>query len=274
MVKEWKKQQVEELKKLLKSSNVVGIIDLDMLPAAQLQKIKTALKQKIIIKVIKKTILERALAEEKQEKLKEKLGRMPAILFTQENPFKLYKLLKQNQSPSDAKENAETPMDIIIKAGPTDFTPGPIIGAFGKFKIKVKTEAGKISIIQDATILKKGERFTQEMCAFLKQMNIKPLKTGLRLASAYENGIIYLSNMLEIDENVFNTNLTKAVVHASNLAIEIAYATKENIILLLTKAHLGAKNLGTEAGITTKDLIAELIMKAHNQAIIIEKVKK
>ncbi|MBR9679093.1 MAG: 50S ribosomal protein L10 [Nanoarchaeota archaeon] len=267
MVQEWKKQKVKKLKNELKNAKVVGIVDLDELPAKQLQSIKKSLNQKIHLKITKKSILRRALKGEKQEKLLENLGRMPALIITNENPFKIFKTLKQNQSNTYAKAGQTIPENITIPAGPTEFGPGPMISEFGALGIKTKIEKGKITIQNDTVILKDGDTITLQQASFLQKMDIKPMKIGINLVSAYDDGTVFLKNVLNIDENAFMNNLTLASQHAFNLSVEARIFTKENVEIFLTQASNHAKNLGMEATIYDKDLIQDQLLKAHNQAI-------
>lgn len=266
MVQEWKKQKVKKLKEELKNAKVVGIVDLDSLPAKQLQSIKKSLNQKMELRITKKSVLQRALKGEKQEKLLENLGRMPALIITSENPFKLFKILKQNQSDTYAKAGQTIPTNITIPAGSTEFGPGPMISEFGALGIKTKIEKGKISIQKDTVMLKEGDEITLQQASFLQKMDIKPMKIGINLVSVYDNGTVFLKNVLDIDENAFMNNLQLASQHAFNLSVEAMIFTKENVEIFLTKANSHAMNLGMEATIYDKDLIQDQLLKAHNQA--------
>lgn len=266
MVQDWKKQKVKRIKDELKDAKVVGLVDLEMLPAKQLQQMKKSMQKNLRLVVTKKSILQRALKDEKQERLLDNLGRMPALILSSDNPFKLFKTLKQNQSSAYAKPGQTSPEDISVKEGPTDFGPGPMISEFGLMGVKTKLDKGKITILNDTVILKKGGLITPQQASFMQKMEIKPMRIGLKLVSVFEDGIIFSRDVLDIDEEQFMQNIKLASQHAFNLSVETRVFTKENIELFLTQASNHAKNLGMEAIICNKDLIREQLQKAHYQA--------
>ncbi len=46
--------------------------------------------------------------------------------------------------------------DILLSAGNTGLSPGPLIGKFGALGVRTRIEAGNIWIATDATVCKKG----------------------------------------------------------------------------------------------------------------------
>jgi large subunit ribosomal protein L10 len=267
MVKEWKKEKVKKLKAELEKTKVVGLIDLDSLPAKQLQKIKKSLKGKAELRITKKSVLERALKEGKQEKLLETTSRMPSLILTPENPFKLFKTLKENETDAYAKPGQEAPTDITISAGPTEFGAGPMLSEFGALGVKTKLEKGKITVLNDAVILKKGEVITPQVASLMQKLDIKPVRIGLNMVAACDDGTVFLKNVLDVDEEEFRQRLGQAWQHAYNLSVEAIIFTKDNVEAFLTQASTQAKSLGMEATIINKELIEEQLLKAHNQAI-------
>ncbi len=267
MAQEWKKQKVSELKEELANFPVVGIVDMKGLPNKQLQRIKKEVGNKLILKMTKKSILLRALEGSIQEKLKEHLGVMPAIFFTRENPFKLFKILKKSMVPAFAKAGDILPSDVKVSDGPTDFMPGPIISEFSKFKIKTKVEGGKIAILQETTVAHEGDTVTGELASFMQKMGIKPMKIGLNLECVQEEGVIYDKNVLDIDEQEYLDRIALASRHALNLSVEAGIATKDNIELLIITASRHARNLAMDSDVLTKDLIGEQLSKAERQAL-------
>jgi large subunit ribosomal protein L10 len=267
MVKQWKKDKVKKLKEDLKKAKVVGIVDLDSLPAKQLQNIKKSLKGKARIRITKKSILQRALKGEKQEKLLETPSRMPSLIITEQNPFKLFKILKENESDAYAKPGQETPENVLIKAGVTEFGPGPMISEFGALGVKTKLEKGKIKVLDDTVILKKGGVITPQIASLMQKLDIKPIKIGLNLVAAYENGTVFSRDVLNVDDEAFKNQLVLAHQQAYNLSVEAVIFTQESVEAFLAKASTQAKNLGMEAAVYNKELIEEQLLKAHNQAI-------
>src|SRR6056297_2158373 len=105
LVAKWKTKAVEELKDLIKQYDIVAVVDLNNLPAKQLQDMKGKLRGDVTLKVAKKRLIKLALEDLESEKkglseLSGKLRGIPGLLLTNSNPFKLYKTLEQNKSPA------------------------------------------------------------------------------------------------------------------------------------------------------------------------------
>jgi len=270
-VSDEKKRIVAEFVKLLLEYPNIGVLDMENLPAKQLQTMRHTLRDKILMKMTKRRLMKLAFdeAEKKKPGISKMMGftkGMPALLFSCENPFKLYKFLQKNKSPAPAKAGQTAPKDIIIPAGPTPFAPGPVIGELGQFRIKTGVEANKVVIKQDSTVAKEGEKITPKLAELLTRLNILPMEVGLDLVAVYEDGEIITKDVLAVDEDKYIADLGQAGLWALNLAIESGYASKDTIELLLSKAHGDAKAIGREANILADELVGELMGKADSSA--------
>ena len=160
-IPEAKKRNVTDFAQLMDQYPIVGAVNIENLPAPQLQKMREQLRAKnIVLKMTKRRLIKMAIEKVKGKKqgiehLEAKLEGMPAMIFSKESPFKLFKFLQKNKSNAPAKPGQTAPADIKISAGPTPFAPGPIIGELGALKIKSGVEGGKVVIKQDSIIVKK-----------------------------------------------------------------------------------------------------------------------
>ena len=266
-----KKESVKRLEQLFLAYPIIGVVNLTGLPAAQFQKMRVSLRSKMVIYVTKKRLMKIALdkiKDKKQniDKLKENLEGVPALIFTEENPFKLFKTLSKSKSATFAKPGQLAPRDLVIPAGPTPFGPGPIIGELGQLGIKAGIEGGKVVIKQEFTAAKQGAPISEKIASFLMKMGVTPVEIGLNLTAVYEAGSIFKQDVLAIDETVFEENMCKAVRWAFNISVEAAYATKENRELLIGKAFKDAKAVAIEACILEKGVIEALVAKATMQS--------
>ncbi len=263
-----KKEVVKRIIKLIEKNPIIGIINMEGLPTPQLQVMRTKLRDKVKILVTKKRMIKIALEEAKNKKenliqLKDELKGMPALVFTAENPFRLKKILDKNKSQAPAKAGQTAPNDIVIKAGPTSFSPGPIIGELGALGLQTGVEEGKVVIKDEKVVVEEGEEISQEVASVLSRMGVKPMEIGLNLVAVYEDGMILPGKVLSIDEKEYNNNLIKAAQEVNNLALESGYVTKENRETFIIKAVREAKSLGVEAGILAKEIINDIIIKAQ-----------
>ena len=268
-VSEAKKQEVKNLSKLIDEYPIVGIVNLENLPAKQLQIMREKLRQNVLIRMSKARLIRLALKDAKKEnvsKLAEYIKGMPALLFTKESPFKLFKTIKKNKSKTAIKSGQTAPNDITVPAGPTSFAPGPIIGELGALRIKAGIEGGKVAIKEDAQVAKEGDVVSEQLAGVLSRLGIEPMEIGLDLVAAYENGDILTKQVLDVDEDAFIAMIMTGHSDAFKLAMEIGYPTNETIVLLLQKAFSETKTLALEQNILSKDTVNEIIAKAECQA--------
>jgi len=268
-VAEYKKKVVKKIVELLHKYKIVGIVNMENLPAQQLQKLRESLRETVEMFMTKKRIMRVAFDGAKDvkglDKLEECIKGMPALLFTNENPFKLAKMISKNKSKAPAKGGQTAPNDIMVPAGPTSFAPGPVIGELSALGLKTKVDAGKIAILEDAVVCKEGEVISPELAAMLLRLNITPMEIGLDLVAVCEDGEIFGKDILEIDEEQFIADLDNCARWALNLSVESAYPTKTNIVLLLGKVYKDTKGLALEANIMCKEVAEELLAKAEKE---------
>jgi large subunit ribosomal protein L10 len=266
-VAEHKKKVVAEFIELLDSYPVVGVVNMSNLPAKQVQSMRSKLRdKKTVLKMTKKRLLKIALSKSNKANvadLQNYMSGMPAVVFTNENPFKLYAELQKTKSRAPAKAGQIAPNDISVKAGPTSFAPGPVIGQLGKFGIKTGIEGGKIVIKQDSVVAKKGQVIDAELAGILTRLGIEPMEIGLDLTGVYEEGVIYTGDVLYIDEKEYARNIQAAYSQSLNLAVHVAYPTEDTINILLGKAYTDSKALAVSQGIINEETAPEIIKKAY-----------
>ncbi len=276
-VAEYKKEIVNDLINLINEYPIIGVVNMENLPAPQLQKMRAQLRGKFYITMTKRRLIKLAFEQTKSKKkgveqLESCLGGMPALIFTRENPFKLSKTLQKNKSPAPAKAGQTAPRDIVVNKGPTPFAPGPIIGELALAGIKSGVEGGKVAIKEDIVVVKSGEKIKPKVAEILTRLGIQPMEVGLDLVAVYENGLIYGRDILSIDEKEYLNRLNTASRWAFNLAIESGYTTKATINILIGKAYNEAKTLGISQKIFDKEIIEILLGKAEQQMLSLKTI--
>ncbi len=272
MVSKKKIKTVQEVKEMLKSYSVVGILDMHKLPARQLHEIRGKLRGEAIIKMVKKRLINIILKEcglNGIENLEKYVQGQPALLLSNTNPFKLAKKISESKSSAFAKEGDIAPKDIVVKAGPTPLPPGPAIGELQKLKLPVAVEGNKIVVKQDTVVAKKGDVISKELADVLMKLGIEPMEIGLNLLAVWEDGLVYDKDILFTPPEKYIEDLKDAYTKAFNLAFNIRYYTKENIVLFLQKAHNEAVSLAIDRNFVAKETIKPLLLKAksHMEAL-------
>jgi large subunit ribosomal protein L10 len=278
MVSENKKQLVQGLADDIKKYAIVGVVNLENLPAQQLQVMREMLRNKgVKLAMARKRLLNLALENSKKDGVKnlaENIKGMPALLFSNENPFSLYSLIQKNKSEAPAKAGQTCPKEIVVSAGATNFAPGPIISELAAVGIKTKVENGKLAIINDVVVAKEGDIISANLAEMLKRLDIKPMEVGLDLVAVLEDGTVFNAKQLHIDEAEFEQNIITAAQEAMNLAVEVAYPTADTTELLLQKAFREAKFLAVDQNIINDDTKEEILAKAEAQALSVKEAGK
>lgn len=270
MVSEKKKVEVARMKELIEKYPVVGILDFFKLPSKQLQSMRKSLRNVALIKMSKKRLMERALKGVKGkdgiERLCEFPVKEPALIFTEVDPFKLFKLLKKNRFLRHAKANDTAPKDIVVPAGPTSLPAGPAIGELQRVGIPAMVKEGKIHVREDTLVVKEGETISAQLANVLKKLDIQPIEVGIDLVAAWKDGIVYGKDVLDVDEKAYERMIREAWTYALNLCVNAHLFNEESMKILLWKAYQHGKNLGLKAEILDEGIVEDLINKASIQA--------
>jgi len=258
----WKESEVDLLTDLARKNPVIGVASIHEIPARQLQSIRRSLRGKVDIRVSKRTLVELAFANSGKEKLKElqgKLGGEMALLFTEMNPFRLFKYLEGLKVRCPAKPGHRPPEDVWVPKGETSFPPGPIVSQLQKVGIPARIERGKVVILEDTLFVKAGEEIDREKADILSRLEIQPMKIGLDVGAVYEDETIFDRSVLDVDTDQLRDQISMAATQAFNLAFNSGYFTDLTIIPMIQSAYAKARSLSLAAGIPTKETIGDLL---------------
>jgi large subunit ribosomal protein L10 len=261
---------VEEAVDLLKNYQYVFLFDLHGLSSRVLHEYRYRLRPYGVIKIIKPTLFKIAFTKvyggipaEIAEKTRGEVG----FFFTNLNPAEVIKVVAENAVRRAAQPGDKAPFDIVVPAGPTNASPGPIISKFGKLKIPTRVQEGKIWIAKDTVVAKAGQEITPEIAEVLRVVGIEPVFEQLRLLGVIWRGKRFVDiSELTIDVSKYRELFETAAVYARNLALNIVYPTKEVLQVVLPAAHMRAVALAVRLGIVTKETLPMLISRAVAEA--------
>jgi len=273
-VASWKKEKVKELADDMVKNPVVAIVDIYGIPSPQMQDMRHGMRKFANVMMTRNNLLLIAIDEAAKqrpglEKLKPLVGGQCAIVATPMNPFKLFQQMEATKSKAPAKPGDIAPEDIVVKEGETPFKPGPIVGELQKAGIPAAIEGGKIVIRKDKVLVEKGHKVPEELAKILPKLEILPMIVGMDLKGAFEDGIVYQRDILNVPVGYYPTMLATAARNATALGVSIVYPTKQTIGPLLGKAYRGASAVGVKAAIPTKDTIGPLLAKARAEMLAI-----
>ncbi len=150
-VADWKKDEVSKLQDFVKSSDVVGLVDVSGIGAKQMLDMRASLRgMGVKLRMSRNRLLKRALESSSKDKkgveqVIEALEPKQLALFSSTaNPFKVFQMLLESQTQAPAKGGEIASYDIVIEKGPTAFPAGPIVGDFQNAGFPAAIEKGKV----------------------------------------------------------------------------------------------------------------------------------
>jgi large subunit ribosomal protein L10 len=271
----WKKDKVKEITDMMVTSPVVAIVDIHGIPSPQMQIMRKGMRSndaKVLMtrnNLMLLAIDEAAKQRPGIEQLKPLVGGQCAVVATPLNPFKLFRQMEATKAKAAAKPGDVAPEDIVVKEGETPFKPGPIVGELQKAGIPAAIEGGKIVIRKDKVLVEKGQKVSEELAKILPKLEILPMTIGMDLIVAFEDGIVYNKDVLNVPADYYPSLLATAARNAIGLGVSIAYPTKQTIAPLLAKAYREANAVSLKAAIPTRDNIKLLLAKANAEMLAV-----
>ena len=261
------------VKKIVEFSSkysVVGVVDVLGLPALQFQRIRSSLYGSAKVLVVKKTLLLLALKELEGKfsgisNLGKNVSGVCGLIFTNDNPFSIYKFVENNKSSAPAKSGQVALNDIVVLKGATNFAPGPIIGELGALKIKAGVgQGGKIEIKEDCVVAKEGDVISEKLAEILQRLGVEPMEVGLDIRKIYEEGFLYEKDALDVDEKEIKENLKLAFEESFVFSCEMSYFTSENISYFLEKASGNSLSVALDVSYVSSQTLPMLVGRAQN----------
>jgi large subunit ribosomal protein L10 len=273
---EWKVKEVSELVERIGKSRVIGIVGMREIPASDLQQMRGALRSEVEVKMVRNNIARRALDSSSQEikPLADFIEDQSALVFSNGNPFRLYSMFEKAKRPMAMRAGARAPKDIVVEAGETSFSPGPMVGKLQAAGIPAAIKGGKVVINQKITLVKEGEVVSAKTADILKTMEIFPKNVGLEIRAIYEGGLVFKAKDLAVDVDGMLSLMGSASAKAFNFATEIGYATPETINAILQKAFVGARSLVAEGGIPVPGMMDVVLSRAAANAQALASLSK
>jgi large subunit ribosomal protein L10 len=262
-------ETVQDTVELIENYEIIAAADLNKVSSSMLQDLRKQLRGRHKFRVIKNTLMRISMEEagkEETEKFIETISGPNVFLFTNGNPFKVAMELNASKVKVFAKPGDVALNDIVISAGNTGLSPGPLIGKFGAIGVRTRIESGNIWVSQDTTVCKKGESIGEDLADLLQRMSIRASEMGLSIKAVYEKGDIILGEDLILNLDAYRSRLEQAISGAFRVAVDVAYFTPVTLPSIIAKAVQGARSVAIKAEWPTSETIEILIVTANAQA--------
>jgi large subunit ribosomal protein L10 len=265
------KKKIEQVKTTveeMKSSPTVALIDLRKLPDSLLQKVRQKIREQGgQVKILKKPVIERVLNSDKiLSKYVNEAEKPLGLIFTPKSPVELYNFFKTNKKKRAAKAGDVAPSQIIVPEGETDLPPGPALSELKAAGINVQIKGGKIAVVKDSVVAKKGETITMQKAKALQTLGVLPFEVYVNYIFGYDGKYVYQSDIFSIIETL-DSDLQASLFDAFNISVNAAYPTEANADALLSEAVHQSMNVALNGELYSSISIERLLSSAFRQGM-------
>lgn len=268
-----KEKMAAELNEKIKKYKTIGIVEIAGYPSESFERIKKVFRGKADFVYANKVVIFNAL-NKAGYKLAEKVNevKMPVLLLSNEDPFDIASEAMKNSTFTKLKAGEVSENEIILPSGPTPFPPGPMLSQFSSIGVKTKNEGGKISIISDTTVVKKGEKVNEKIAGILSSMDIRPKELILSIAYAYDGKTIFKKELMYTKKETYINEVSKIFNAALKISVNSGIINKYSIKPLIKKIYIGVRFLSVNRNIVSSSNARDILAKAINEANALNKV--
>ncbi|MDP6048370.1 MAG: 50S ribosomal protein L10 [Candidatus Bathyarchaeota archaeon] len=260
--------------KLLDEYKLIGAADLTKVGSGMLQDLRKQLRGQVTIKGIKNTLMRISMEKVGLHETKDFLSQIKGqniYIFSNGNPFSLAMTLHRNKVRVFAKAGDTALEDLIVPAGNTGLSPGPIISKFGDLAIRTRIEAGNIWVVNDTKVAKTGDEISEDLSDLLVRLGVRAAEMGLEIKAVYDNGSVIPRDELILDIGVYSERLLRAFNGAYQISLKAAYVTPLTIMPLISLVASNVMKLALESVWVTTETAAEFVARANAQAVVLAK---
>ncbi|KAM9813941.1 large ribosomal subunit protein uL10 [Neosynchiropus ocellatus] len=229
----WKSNYFMKIIQLLDDYPKCFIVGADNVGSKQMQTIRLSLRGKAVVLMGKNTMMRKAIRGHLEnnpalEKLLPHIKGNVGFVFTKEDLAEVRDLLLSNKVPAAARAGAIAPVDVMVPAQNTGLGPEKT-SFFQALGITTKISRGTIEILSDVHLIKIGDKVGASEATLLNMLNISPFSYGLIIQHVYDNGSVYMPEVLDITEESLHTRFLEGVRNIASVCLEIGYPTLASI---------------------------------------------
>lgn len=230
---EWKAKYFTRILSLFDEYKTCLLVGVDNVGSKQMQEIRIAMRGHGEIIMGKNTMIRKAIRGHLQENPQlERL--LPFIVgnvgfvFTKEDLGEIRKQLLENKRGAPAKAGAIAPCDVKLEPQNTGMGPEKT-SFFQALQIPTKISRGTIEILNDVHLIKVGEKVGASEAALLNMLSIMPFSYGLGVQQVYDNGTIYLPEVLDVTTDDLRARVLSGIRNVAAASLQVGYPTKASV---------------------------------------------
>ncbi|KAI9229722.1 MAG: 60S acidic ribosomal protein P0 [Piptocephalis tieghemiana] len=219
----------DKLRTLLEDHRSIFLVNVDNVGSNQMHQIRMSLRGEATVLMGKNTMVRRALKilvseNPVYEKLLPHIKGNIGFVFTNGDLKTIRDKLLANRVRAPAKAGAFAPLDVFIPPGNTGMEPGKT-SFFQALGVPTKIARGTIEIINEVHLVKEGTKVGASEATLLNMLNISPFTYGMGVVQIYDDGAIFSSSILDIEEDYLVGLVVSGAKHIASLSLQINFPT-------------------------------------------------
>jgi len=245
--------------KLLAEYNKVLVVTVDNVGSAHMQSIRKMIRGKGILLMGKNTLLRKSMRDFIQRGHPELEGLISQIygnvglVFVKGDLQEVKQLLVGNTVGAFAKVGSTSPIQVIVPKGDTGMDPSKT-SFFQALSIQTKINRGKIEIMNDVSLLQKGEKVGASQAVLLQMLAIKPFNYGCKITTVYDNGQVIPVALFDMTDEMILGRIRAGVARIAALSLQIGHPTVASIPHSVARGYSNLVSIALATSATFKQV--------------------
>jgi large subunit ribosomal protein LP0 len=223
----------EKLKHLLQAHTSIFVVNVDNVGSNQMHQIRLAIRGTATVLMGKNTMVRRALRllvadNPSYEKLLPHVKGNIGFVFTNGDLKEVRDKLIANRVKAPARAGAIAPIDVFVPGGNTGMEPGKT-SFFQALGIPTKIARGTIEIVNEVHLVKVGTKVGPSEATLLNMLNISPFTYGMTVTQIYDNGTVFPSHILDVEESTLLDMFMTGVKRVAALSLSLGFPTVASV---------------------------------------------
>lgn len=225
----------------------IFVVNIDNVSSQQCHLIRQALRGKGVVLMGKNTMVRRAirtiLPEFPQfEKLMPFVKGNVGFVFTSGDLKDVREIIIANKVAAPARAGAFAPNDVYVPAGNTGMEPGKT-SFFQALGIPTKIARGTIEIVSDVQVVAAGSKVGPSEATLLNMLNISPFTYGMTVVQVYDNGAVFPSSILDIEEKTLVDQFVSGIKTVAAISLATGIPTIASVMHSLVNSYKNILNI-------------------------------
>jgi len=242
----------DKLKTLLETYKSIFIVTVDNVASQQMHEIRISLRGEGVVLMGKNTMVRRAIKGFIQDGSMSDIERiLPYVkgnvgfVFTNSDLKDIREKILQNRVASPARAGAVAPLDVYVPAGNTGMEPGKT-SFFQALGVPTKIARGTIEITTDLKLVAAGTKVGASEATLLNMLNISPFTYGMGISMIYDEGQVFASDVLDIEESQLLKAFSTAVNTIATISLAINFPTLPSVIHSVVNSYKKVLSVAVE----------------------------